>query len=89
MLKGKMYTKEQALKIVEKCYDRGEPVFIILGSDHIAPAVIKDYAEKQKNASGPDHPESEGYQLAEQVEKFAVGVLHWQLHNMDKVKLAD
>ena len=87
--KGQKYTKAQAIKIVRKCYDEGEPVFIIQGHDNIAPAVIKEYAEKQKNAAGPDKPEKVSYKLAESAERFAEEVLRWQLNNLSKVKLAD
>ena len=39
MFKGQKYTKEQALEVVTKCYDQGEPIFIIQGHDSIAPAI--------------------------------------------------
>lgn len=87
--KGQKYTKSQALGIIKKCYDEGEPVFIIQGHDHIAPAAIKEYAEKQKNAAGPDMPEKASYKLAESAERFSEEVLRWQLNNLSKVKLAD
>ncbi len=87
--KGQKYTKAQAVQIIRKCYDTGEPVFIIQGHDTIAPAAIKGYAEKQKNAAGPDHPEKVSYRLAELAERFSEEVLRWQLNNLDIVKLAD
>ena len=87
--KGQKYTKEQAIQVIKHCYAKGEPVFIIQGHDAIAPDAIKAYAERQKNAAGPDHPESEGYQLAESAERYSEEVLRWQLNNLDEVKLAD
>ncbi len=88
-LKGQKYTKEEALKVVSDCYDKGEPVFIIQGHDYIASNVVKEYAERQKNAAGPDNPESPGYKLAESTERYAEEILRWQLNNMEKMELAD
>lgn len=87
--KGQKYNDSQAIQIIKKCYANGEPVFIIQGHDSIAPDAIKGYAERQKNAAGPDHPESAGYKLAEDAERFSEEVLRWQLNNLSKVKLAD
>ena len=87
--KGQKYTKEQAIQVIKHCYAKGEPVFIIQGHDTIAPDAIKGYAERQKNAAGPDHPESVSYKLAEEAERFAEEVLRWQLNNLNEVKLAD
>ena len=87
--KGQKYTREQAIGIIRKCYAKGGPVFIIQGHDTIAPDAIKGYAERQKNAAAPDHPESVSYKLAEEAERFSEEVLRWQLHNLYEVKLAD
>ena len=83
------YTEVEAVNLVRACYQSGEPLFIIKGSDHVAQTTIKDYAKNQKNAAGPDNPETPEYKHAEEAEKFAAYVLNWQLENLDKVKLAN
>ena len=87
--KGQKYTKAQAVQLVRECYDIGEPIFIIRGQDYISEKIIKEYAEMQKNAAGPDKPETPEYRLAEAAEKFAYSVLNWKLENQDKIKLVD
>ena len=89
MYKGQKYNRKEALRIVGDCYDDAEPVFIIRGRDYISEKIIKVYAEMQKNAAGPDTPESPSYVLAENAEKFAAEVLNWKLENQDKIKIAD
>jgi hypothetical protein len=87
--KGQKYTKKEAVQLVRECYDIGEPVFIIRGRDYVSEKAIKAYAELQKNAAGPDTPETKEYKHAEKAEKFAVEVLNWKLENLALIKIAD
>jgi len=89
MMRNPKYTKEEAVALVEKCYDSGEPIFIIQSKDRISWEIVKEYAEKLKNASGPEHPEKPSYKLAEDAELVAKDMLTWQLENQEKVKLPD
>lgn len=84
-MKAQKYTKEQAVALVEDCYDRGEPIFIIRGKDKIAWKAIKQYAELLKTAIGPENY-NESYLLAEKAEKFAAEVIAWQGHHLEEIK---
>lgn len=88
-MKGQKYTLEAAKQLIQHCYASGEPVFIIRGQDYISEKIVKAYAEMQKNAAGPDKPETPSYILAEDAEKFAAEILNWKLENQDKIKIAD
>lgn len=83
------YNKERALKLVEKAYDEGEPIFIIRGQDKVAWKAIKAYAELLKTASLGEGHGTPSYNTAEDAERYAAFVIEWQGLNQEKVKLPD
>lgn len=91
------YTKEEAVELIEKCYNEGEPIFIMRAKDILAPWIIKKYAESLKDlAIGElrqhgDNAifESDNYKLATEAEKLVSNIFEWQGLNFEKVKLPD
>ena len=88
-MKGRKYSKEQAIKLVSDCYDVDEPVFIIRAKDSISWKAVKAYSEILKNSTGAKNHGLPSYNLAEEAERFAGEILAWQGLNMEKIKLPD
>ncbi|KKN79699.1 hypothetical protein LCGC14_0337210 [marine sediment metagenome] len=82
------YTKEQALALVEKAYEKEEPIFIIIPQDAVAPIAIKHYAELCKDLAKGDFA-SKAYEHGVSVERFVTVILEWQFLNKDQVKDPD
>lgn len=82
------WTKEEALELVEKAYENGEPIFIIRPQDAVAPMVIKKYAEMCKDLAKGDFGKKV-YEHGVNAERFVTVVMEWQYLNKEQVKNPD